>query len=73
MSERTLPGFPAKPAAAIAQRNRIGVAAIDLHRAMTPLLEILDSRCQLTMIFSIGGDKLRVTVTPGKASDTEGQ
>lgn len=68
-AERTLPGFPAKPSEAIAIRDRIRVAAIELHRAMQPLLEILGSSDALAMTFTVAGDKLKVSLTPGKAND----
>ncbi len=69
MTTETLPGFPRKPSEAIAMRDRIRVAVIELHRAMQPLLEILGSSDALAMTFTVAGDKLKVSLTPGKAND----
>jgi len=69
MIERTLPGFPAKSPEAIEQRALIGRAIVELHRAMRPILEILDSQAVITMTFKVAGDTVKATLTPGKAND----
>jgi hypothetical protein len=68
-NERTFPGFPEKPAAAIEQRAKIGRAVIEVHSAMRPILDILDSQATISMAFKVAGDTVKVSITPGKPND----
>ncbi len=69
MNQPTFRGFPAKPPAAIEHRAQIGAAAVQLHRAMRPILEILDSQAVISMTFKVAGDTVKVSITPGKSND----
>lgn len=66
---KTFPGFPSKPTEAIIIRDRIRVAIIELHTAMRPMLEVLGSSDKLTMNFTVAGDKMQVSLAPGKPND----
>jgi len=66
-----LPGHPRKPTEAIARRAHITAAVVELHRAMTPLLEVLDSKASISMRFKVAGDDVTVSIKPGPPNDEE--
>lgn len=66
MTNPKLPGMPGPGAKKMEQREDLIAAVVELHRKITPLLELLDERCALQMSFKVSGDKLTVKVVPGK-------
>lgn len=71
MTEPKLPGMKGRTAEQIERRARITAAVVELHRAVTPLLEVLDSKASITMKFKVAGDDVTVSIKPGTPNDEE--
>jgi uncharacterized protein (DUF362 family) len=72
MSEQPrLPGHKSRTPEQIERRAHIGAAVVELHRAISPLLEVLDSKATITMHFKVAGDEVTVSIKPGKPNDAE--
>ncbi|HXA82128.1 MAG TPA: hypothetical protein VNY56_03420 [Methylomirabilota bacterium] len=66
-----LPGTPGRTDKTLERRAHITAAVCELHRAMSPILEILDSKCPVTMKFKVSGDDVTVSIKPGPPNDEE--
>ena len=62
-------GFAKRNPKAVEQREQITQAVVQLHTAMRPILDVLDSKAAVSMSFNVAGDKVKVTVTPGEPND----
>jgi hypothetical protein len=67
--EPVLPGMPTRSEAILTQREQLTSAIVALHRALTPLLEMLDSKSSVSMKFKVGGDSLTIQLKPGPPND----
>jgi hypothetical protein len=69
MKDATLPGFPTRTEAVLTARENLTTAIVQLHRALLPLAEMLDSKCSVSMKFKVGGDIITVQLRPGPPND----
>lgn len=63
--------MPGKSEETLQRRAHITAAVVELHRAMTPILEVLDSKATVSMKFKVAGDDVTVTIKPGPPNDEE--
>ena len=66
--DQRLPGMPGPPPEILARREAVQNALKDLHSAMRTVTDNLRGQdgAQITFNEHILGDKIRVTITPGK-------
>jgi hypothetical protein len=69
-AQEKLPGS-GRTAEQLQRRAHITAAVVELHRAVSPLLEVLDSKASITMKFKVAGDDVTVSVKPGPPNDEE--
>ena len=67
--DATLPGMPTRSEAALTQREQLTIAVVQLHRALAPLAEMLDSKASVSMKFKVAGDAITVGLKPGPPND----
>ena len=67
--QNELPGHRRRTPEQIERRARMTAAVVELHRAVMPVLEALDSQASIKMKFHVAGDELTVHLKPGKAND----
>jgi hypothetical protein len=65
----TLPGFPTRTEAVLTARENLTTAVVALHRALAPLVEMLDSKSSVSMKFKVSGDTLTINLRPGPPND----
>ncbi len=70
-NDQRLPGMRSRTEEQLQRRAHITAAVVELHRAVTPLLEVLDSKASITMKFKVAGDDVTVSVKPGPPNDEE--
>jgi hypothetical protein len=70
--QQKFPGTPHRSNETIQRRAHITAAVVELHRAMEPLLEVLDSKASISMKFKVAGDDVTISIKPGPPNDTEG-
>jgi hypothetical protein len=71
MNEPKLPGMPGKTNEQLQRRAHITAPVVELHRAVSPLPEVLDSKASITMKFKAAGDDVSVSIKPGPPNDEE--
>jgi hypothetical protein len=69
--EPKLPGMPGRSKISLERRERLIAAIVEVHRALVPMLEVLNSDSSLTMRFKVAGDALTVSIKPGKSADRD--
>jgi hypothetical protein len=67
--EPTLPGMPTRTEAVLTARENLTTAVVGLHRALAPLVEMLDSKSSVSMKFKVSGDTLTINLRPGPPND----
>ena len=70
-TEPKLPGFPKRSEETLTRREAITTAVCALHRAMLPVLEVMDHKASISMKFKVAGDDVVVSIKPGKPNDEE--
>jgi hypothetical protein len=63
--------YPKRSEQTLQRRAHITAAVVELHRAMSPLLEVLDSKAAISMKFKVAGDGITVSIKPGPPNDEE--
>ncbi len=61
--------MPTRTEAILTAREQLTTAVVALHRALLPLLEMLDSKSTVTMRFKVAGDLLAIQLKPGPPND----
>lgn len=64
-----IPGATTRSDAILTQREQLTTAVVALHRALNPLLEMLDSKSSVSMKFKVAGDVLTIQLKPGPPND----
>ncbi len=70
-NDKRLPGMRGRTEEQLQRRAHITAAVVELHRAVSPLLDVQDSKASITMKFKVAGDDVTVSVKPGPPNDEE--